>query len=280
VVHYQGGKMISWPFFRKKNTQPSMGLGIAFGGGSIRGIAHVGVVKTLEKYNIIPACVAGTSAGSIVAAMVACGFNAARIQEIALKLDWFSMIQPHLKLTGIFSSKKIQHLLQSILPVKYFGETRLPLAIVATDIITGQPVVFDQPDDEIATAVMASCSVPGLYAPVAYKHHMLVDGCLVNNIPVSLLKKFNPKAILAVNVVPKAPMLESPKNMFAVLSRMHDVYQYRSVADETKLADIVLEPLKEYISVLKPSHALYERMITDGEAATEKIIKQLAQRLT
>lgn len=271
--------MINWPFFRKKIIRPSTGLGIAFGGGSIRGVAHIGVVKTLEKYSISPACVAGTSAGSIVAAMVACGFNAARIQEITCKLDWFSMIQPHLKLTGIFSSTKIQKLLASVLPVKYFGETRIPLAVVATDIITGKSVIFNQPDDEIATAVMASCSVPGLFAPVAYKHHLLVDGCLVNNIPVSLVKNFNPKAILAVNVVPRAPMLESPKTMFAVLSRMHDIYQYRSVAEETKLADIVLEPLKEYVSVLKPSRALYERLIADGEVATEKIIKQLMQRL-
>lgn len=271
--------MIRWPFFRKKTSGPLTGLGIAFGGGSIRGIAHVGVMKTLQKNNINPACVAGTSAGSIVAAMVACGFTAERIEEIAYKLDWFSMIQPHLNLTGIFSSKKIQQLLNSLLPVKYFGETRIPLAIVATDIITGKPVVFDKPEEEIATAVMASCSVPGLYAPVVYKQHQLVDGCLVNNIPVSLLKQFSPKAILAVNVVPKAPMQESPRNVLAVMSRMHDVYQYRSVAEETKDADIVLEPLKEYVSVLKPSRALYERLIADGETATKKIIAQLEQRL-
>lgn len=271
--------MIRWPFFKKKIAPVSTGLGIAFGGGSIRGIAHVGVIKSLQRNNIHPACVSGTSAGSIVAAMVACGFTAERIEEIAYKLDWFSMIQPHLNLTGIFSSKKIQHLLHSILPVKYFGETRIPLAVVATDIITGQPVVFDKPDDEIAVAVMASCSVPGLFAPVSYKHHQLVDGCLVNNIPVSLLRPFAPKAVLAVNVVPKAPMQESPRNVFAVLSRMHDVYQYRSVAEEAKGADIILEPLKEYVSVLKPSRILYERMIADGENATEKIIAQLAKRL-
>ena len=94
---------MAWSIFRKKVIQPRTGLGIAFGGGSIRGLAHVGVFKSLEKHGLTPACVSGTSVGSIVAAMVACGFSAKRIEEIALKLDWFSMIQPHLNLTGIFA---------------------------------------------------------------------------------------------------------------------------------------------------------------------------------
>ena len=270
---------MAWSFFKRQTELPRQGLGVAFGGGSIRCIAHVGVHQSLAKNHIPIDYVAGTSAGSIIAALIAAGFSSERIAEVTTSLDWFSMISPHLNVTGLFSNKRIYYLMRKLLPVRYFGETKIPLSIATTDIVTGQEVVFNKPDDEIALAVQASCTVPGLFAPVRYKQHELVDGCLVNNVPVSLVRAMQARYIIGVNVVPHAPMPAYPKNVFEVFSRVNDIYQLRSVPQEVTGADLVITPLQEYISVLKPTKALYVDLIKQGYLATERVSPKIMKAL-
>ena len=270
---------MAWTFFKRKPELPRKGVGLAFGGGSIRCIAHVGVYNALTKHAIPVDYVAGTSAGSIIAALVAAGFSSARISEVTTELDWFSMISPHLNMKGLFSSRRIYDLMRKLLPIRYFGETKIPLSIATTDIVTGKEVVFNKPEDEIALAVQASCTVPGLFAPVRYKQHELVDGCLVNNVPVSLLHEMQARYIIGVNVVPHAPMPAYPKNVFEVFSRVNDIYQLRSVPQETLGADIVITPLQQYVSVLKPSKNVYIDLINQGYTATERVIPKILKAL-
>jgi NTE family protein len=274
VVYYQGGKMIG-DFFKFFKGFKKPGIGLALGGGSIRGVAHVGVLKVLEKHNIKVSCISGTSSGSIVAALYAAGFSAAEIEEIAYQLDWLSILRPHFSLQGVFSSKRIQKIMEDYLPIKYFAETKIPLAIATVDILSSMEYVFQQPKELIAFAVMASSSIPGLFSPVPYKNMLLMDGCLLNNLPVSLLKRYSPEYTVAVNVIPDVQIKTAPADVFSVLSRTNDIYQLCATNLAKKSADLVLEPLHEYVSVLQAGKKMYAQLIRQGEKAAERALIQL-----
>lgn len=255
------------------------GIALALGGGSIRGMVHVGVLKVFEKHQIPISYISGTSAGSIVGAFYAAGVPVDKIQNILFGLDWLGVVQPHLSVTGFFSSGRLQKFMEKHLPVQHFGETNIPLQISTADLITGKEYVFHQDRDSIALAVTASSSMPGFFAPIKYKEMLLVDGCVVNNVPVSLLKKYNPKYTIGVNVVPKVTLPEPPKNVLNIMARVYDIYQLGSFDAYTAGADLILDPIKEHISVFKPSKALYQHMVKMGEAEAERYIHRIKRHV-
>ena len=251
-------------------------VGLALGGGSLRGLANVGVLKALEKHGIPVHYISGTSAGSIAAALWAAGLTAREIEEIALHIDWLKIIQVNFNLHGLFSSSKLQKYLEKTLGLKYFRETRIPLSISASDLLSGQEYVFAGPDEEIALAVAASCSVPGVFAPTKYQGRYLVDGCLVNNIPLSNLVRYKPQVYIGVNVIPRAPMPAAPSNVMHILSRGYDIYELSNFARYARYKPIMLDPLKKYISPsIKPGKDFYHQLIQAGETEVEQNLDRL-----
>ncbi|MDR1113747.1 MAG: patatin-like phospholipase family protein [Candidatus Margulisbacteria bacterium] len=263
-----------WPF-----RQPKIGL--ALGGGSMRGLANVGILKGLAKHGVPIHCISGTSAGSIAAALYAAGQTAAEIEEIVLGLDWFKIASLSLSGRGMLNPAKLQKYLDALLPVKTFGETKIPLHISASDLLTAQEYVFEQPDEEIAFATAVSCSIPGDFSPSEYRGRYLVDGCLVNNIPLSALAIHRPTVYIGVNVIPRGAMPEKPRNIFQIFSRGYDIYELSNLARYQKYKPLLLEPLKAYVKPeLKPGKDFYRKLIQAGEAEIEKQLprlKKLAQ---
>jgi NTE family protein len=241
------------------------GLGLALGGGSIRGIAHVGVLKVFEEQHIPVGCISGTSAGAIVAALYAAGLTVAEIRAVVFQLDWLHVIRPQFGSLGFFTSKRIEQIMTEYLPVRYFGKTRIPLAIAASDLLSGREYVFHRRHESIPLAVRASCSIPGLFSPVIYNNLHLVDGCLLNNVPVSLLKRYNPRHIVAVNVVPSSAMIVPPKDLVSVITRVNDLYQLAALSEACRGADAVLNPITEYLPIIKQSRQIYEQLEAMGE---------------
>ncbi|MDR1997573.1 MAG: patatin-like phospholipase family protein [Candidatus Margulisbacteria bacterium] len=251
-------------------------VGLALGGGSMRGLANVGVLKTLAKHQVPIHCIAGTSAGSIAAALWAAGKSTAEIEEIALNIDWLKIAQLSFNLRGLLSPAKLQKYMTAALGIKYFRETKVPLSISASDLLSGREYVFAKPEEEIALAVAASCSVPGVFSPISYRGHYLVDGCLTNNIPFSSLARHKPTLYLGVNVISRAPMPEPPQNMMQIISRSYDIYELTNLERYARYRPLLLDPLKEYISpAIKPGKDFYHKLIQAGEIETEKMIARI-----
>jgi len=174
-------------------------LGIALGSGSARGWAHVGVLQALSEQGIAPDFVAGCSMG----AMVGAAFAAGRIEQLAtwaLSLDWkrvVGLVDVALR-GGVFKGDRLLNLYQGQFVRCPFSELSVPLAVVATDLATGQEVWLREGD--VSDAVRASCTVPGLFRPVLRQGRYLVDGSVVNPIPVSLCRAMGAQVVIAVDL--------------------------------------------------------------------------------
>jgi NTE family protein len=174
-------------------------LGIALGSGSARGWAHVGVLQALTARGIAPDFIAGCSMG----AMVGAAFAAGRIDELeawALSLDWkrvVGLVDVGLR-GGLFKGDRLLNLFHGQFVECRFSQLSVPFAAVATDLVTGQEVWLRE--GEVSKAVRASCTVPGLFKPVLREGRYLVDGSVVNPIPVSLCRAMGAQVVIAVDV--------------------------------------------------------------------------------
>jgi NTE family protein len=178
---------------------PRPTLGIALGSGSARGWAHIGVLQALTEQGIAPDFVAGCSMG----AMVGAAFAAGRIEQLetwALSLDWKRVVglaDVGLR-GGLFKGDRLLNLYQGQFVQCPFSELSVPFAAVATDLATGQEVWLRE--GNVSDAVRASCTVPGLFRPVLREGRYLVDGSVVNPIPVSLCRAMGAQVVIAVDL--------------------------------------------------------------------------------
>ncbi|HXL82663.1 MAG TPA: patatin-like phospholipase family protein [Casimicrobiaceae bacterium] len=174
-------------------------LGIALGSGSARGWAHIGVLRALTEAGIAPDFVAGCSMG----AMVGAAFAAGRIEELeawALSLDWrrvVGLVDVGLR-GGVFKGDRLLNIYQGQFVECPFSELSVPFAAVATDLATGQEVWLRE--GKVSDAVRASCTVPGLFRPVLRDGRYLIDGSVVNPIPVSLCRAMGAQVVIAVDL--------------------------------------------------------------------------------
>jgi len=178
-------------------------IGYALGGGAARGLSHVGVLKVLEEYKISPDIIAGTSMGAVIGAMYASGLKASDIERVILHIGWKRLALPTnmtLPIGGLTQGKRVISLLKSLLGDQTFSRLKYDFACVATDIITGEQVVFH--DGSLVDAVRSSFSIPGVFTPVMINERYLVDGGLVNEIPVSVCREMGAEYIIGVNVLP------------------------------------------------------------------------------
>ncbi|MFC1965114.1 patatin-like phospholipase family protein [Chloroflexota bacterium] len=182
-------------------------IGLALGGGAARGLAHIGVLDILQKEGIPIDMVAGTSAGAIVGALYAQGKDAGQIKSLALEFGsrkLASFVDPYLPKSGFIRGKKIHDLLVSYIGDVRFSDMKIPFVCVATDIETGEEVVINQ--GSVPEAVRASISIPGIFAVTRWEGRYLVDGGVVNPVPVNVLKQIGASFIIAVNVIPEVSM--------------------------------------------------------------------------
>lgn len=178
-------------------------VGLALGGGAARGLAHIGVLEVLEKEGIPIDMIAGTSAGAAIGAFYAKGKDAGQIKSVALDMGWkrlAPLVDLALPQTGFIAGRKVKEQLKLIIGDIEFGDLKIPLACVATDIMTGEEVVIDQ--GSVLEGVRASISIPVIFTLAKWKDRYLVDGGLVNPVPVSVLRRMGADVIIAVNVTP------------------------------------------------------------------------------
>ncbi len=179
-------------------------IGYALGGGAARGMFHIGVLNVLEEYGIVPDIIAGTSMGSIIGALYASGLKSADLKHIACSINWKQVIWltdiVALPKSGFIQGKRIVALLKSIVGDIGFSQLKYKYAAVAADLYTGQQVVFTE--GSLIQAIRASISIPTIFTPVYHEGRYLVDGGLVNVVPVSVCRDMGADFVIGVNAIP------------------------------------------------------------------------------
>lgn len=243
-------------------------IALVLSGGGARGIAHVGVLRALERMHVPVDFVTGTSMGAVVGGLYAAGYSPDELETIVRTIDWHELIQDapdrrHLPyrrkvddlnyLTrwelgvsthgvtippGLVSGHRLGVVLRLLAlraaGIDDFDQLPLPFRAVATDVATGEAVVLDRGD--LATAIRASMAVPGLFSPVDLDGRRLVDGGTVANLPVAAARAMKPDVVLAVDVGKPLEKTRKPESMTAILSRTVDFLTRREV--ERAIADV------------------------------------------
>jgi NTE family protein len=163
-----------------------MTRGLVLSGGGARGIAHIGVLKALEEMDIRFDRISGTSAGSIVGALYACGHTPDQIFELVKNLSIFRSVRPAFAWTGLLTMDGLKELLMKRIPANSFEELQIPLTVAATNIRMGKIKYFSE--GELIPAIVSSCSIPAIFNPVSFGGHLYVDGGLVDNLPVKPIR--------------------------------------------------------------------------------------------
>jgi len=212
-------------------------IGLALGGGAARGIAHIGALKAFEEESIPIHCISGTSAGALIASYYAFGRPAECILSICYNLNLSKIINFTFERGGLFSTDNIREMIQRDLGDVRIEDANIPLAICATDIETGEQLIFRK--GNLADAVCASMAVPGLFVPVEVNGRILVDGGLVENVPISPLASMGAGIVVAIDLshVSRYP---KPKDTFDVISNAINIGIDFNTRKQLKKADIAV----------------------------------------
>jgi NTE family protein len=235
------------------------------------------VLKVLEENNYPIDFIAGTSMGSIIAGAYAAGMKISQIEQIALSINWRDASKVSFSRLAIMSNDPLEQLLRRILPVKEFSKMRIPLAVVTADVQTGKAVVFTTGD--AVKAIKISCSVPGFFAPtIDEKGRMLVDGGVVQNLPVAAVLSLGAEKVIAVDVNAGIEMSSLPTNIFQLLMQSYMIIGRGAAAHQASQANLLIEPNIGRIRVDELEKAA--ELIKAGEEAMIKALpaaKELIQ---
>ena len=212
-------------------------IGLALGGGAAKGIAHVGVLKALEDQKVNIRYIAGTSVGAIIASLYAFNVSVDDIGGLAKRLTMSKVTSFKLSKTGFFTTASLRDLI-----VEYIGEVniedaKIPLAIVATDIRNGEEIILRK--GSVADAVSASAAIPGIYIPVEIDNRSLVDGGLVQNVPIEALQAMGAGVTIASHLN-SASQYSEISHVLDVMRNAFEIAVSHHTQDQLKDADVII----------------------------------------
>jgi NTE family protein len=258
-------------------------IGLALGSGAVRGLAHVGVLKTLIKHNIPIDYIAGTSVGAWVGAHYALYKDIAALEEFTLGKRQEKLLS-FIELSfsgGLIKGRKVEKLLNDWLGNAEFKDLQIPLNIVATDLIKAEPVIFNS--GSLAFAARASMSIPGLFKPIPWGDKILVDGGASNPVPDEVVKAMGADIVIAVNVNNFQTAVKFKKKepgVAEVAVRTSEVLQRYLAQYSLKTADIIVQPpLGAYSSWRYFLHGEGEGIVKIGEQAMLDALPQLLEKM-
>ena len=217
-----------------------MRLGLALGGGFARGLAHIGVLSVLEQHHIPIHCIAGVSAGAIVAAAYASGATPEEIARAGCAMRFTDVSRWTIARMGIAGSDRMERFLRRLLKCYSFEQMRIPLGVVATDVVTGEAMVFRDRGD-VVLPIRASCSYPGLFQPVRCGNRLLVDGAISTEVPALLTRLLGATHVISLHL-PMQGAAAMPSNMFHVINRCFQILHSRTEITWRQHSDLVIEP--------------------------------------
>jgi NTE family protein len=251
------------------------GVGLALGGGFARGFAHLGVLQVLEQHHIPISHIAGTSVGSILGAAYASGATLARIIETCRTLRFRDIARWRVSRLGLASNHRLGNLIERVFESRRFEDLRIPLAVVATDLTSGEPVVFTQ--GNLVDAIRASCAFPGLFEPVEIGTRCLADGGLVAPVPTCAARDLGATVVIGVSVGMQDGYRGAPTNIFQVVSRAVSAAQKHQLEIWERHADLVLRP--DVQSLAWDDFDRAEEAIAAGAAAALRALPRIKKLL-
>lgn len=277
-------------------------IGIALGGGGVAGCAHIGVLYALEEAGIQIHCLAGSSCGSIIAALYAYGYSPSQLMEMVPSIEkrymmdydyralFFRFLRPGTKLRGIIKGENLNRFLADKTGNARMADLQLPVSITATDLNYAKQILFVSrplarpqesvdviPDIHVADAVQASLSIPLLFKPVLYRDRVLIDGGLMDNCPASAARALGADKVIAVDLVFADPAHTSFDSLKSILTRVVSINLAVKAKKSTETADIVLRPEVGSVDVLDFSKLT--ACIECGYEHTRKRINEIKELL-
>ena len=253
-------------------------IGLALGGGAARGFAHIGVIKVLEANGIKPNIIVGTSAGSVIGSIYASGISASELQQIAIDLDEATITDwtnPFVgKLGGMIKGDALQNKINVLVKNRSIEQMKIPLAIVATDLKTGNPILFHRGDT--GQAVRASSSVPGIFMPTNILGKEYVDGGLSSPVPIKFTRTLGADIVIAVNISAD-PSDQSVSGILGTLLQTTTIMGRSITSWELPLADVVVVP--QLPQMKGTDFKSRNAAILAGEIAMQQNISQLKNKI-
>jgi NTE family protein len=249
-------------------------IGLALGGGAARGFAHIGVIKMLESQGIVPDYVVGTSAGAVVGSLYAGGNDAFAMQKIAVQLDEKIFADWTLGGRGLLKGEALQDFINQHLNKRPLEKLNKPFATVATDLNSGERVVFRNGDTGMA--VRASASVPGVFQPTQFRGRSYVDGGLTSPVPVQAARDMGADFVIAVDISDR-PAGQPVDSMTGILWQTTTIMGGVIARNELRDADVVIRPTLPYVKSWDFT-ARHDAMM-EGEKAALAALPQIRQKL-
>lgn len=303
------------PEASSSDASTGVGLGVAFGGGGMKGWAHVGVISVLDRLGLRPSVVAGCSAGALVGAYYAYGYSLEEMRQFMREQRTSSLFALRLDGLGLLGTEGFRDYLQRHLGDCTFEDLDVPFYVVATDLETGREVVLNR--GSLVDAVLASSAMPGIFAPVEIDGRLLIDGGLCNNVPVSALVNHGARYTVGVRLHRDANSLEAPSmrkhppagqeqpvslamwterlarsirrqnghlpNGFEVIGRVMEIVvsQIERYRLQAYPPDVLIAPEVSHINVLSFSEEKEEIFACGVQAAEEQevLLRKIARRL-
>lgn len=264
-------RLTGW--IRRRRTVPSPAIpsiGLALGGGFARGIAHIGVLRVLEEAQVPIHCIAGVSAGAMVAAAYASGTSLDELTAFAKLMKFKNIARWTVSRLGFLTNERMTSFLKRLLKVHTFEQMRVPLAVAATHINDGEPVVFRNGD--VIPPIRASCAYPGMFLPIRYRDHYLVDGAIAMEVPAAPMREMGANRVISVFLPTQVPVVD-PRNMFEVVNRCFQVMHARTETEWRQHSDLVIAP--QVCGMSWDCFQSSEQLIQAGEQAAQAALPQI-----
>jgi NTE family protein len=245
-------------------------IGLALGSGGARGFAHLGVIKVLKEEGIPIDYISGSSMGALIACFYATGLDMDRLYKISSAFKRKYYLDFTVPKMGFIAGKRVKDLIRIFTHGKRIEELNVPVAIVATDIMTGEKVVFKE--GPIAEAVRASISIPGIFVPEKVNGRLLVDGGVADRIPVSVVKEMGAELIIAVDVSHVKTNAEIT-SIYDVIMQSIDIMQMELVDHRMIASDVMIRPQVEKYN--SRAFTNIEEIILIGEEAARQNIDKI-----
>lgn len=260
---------------RKAAATGNKVIGIALGGGSARGFAHIGVLQALDEAKVPISIVAGTSAGSLVGAFYAAGFSPWKMQEVALKvrdIDVADLSSGNRR--GMLGGAGLRRLVNSYLDNMPIEKMPRRFAAVATDLATGELVALKRGDT--GGAVAASCSIPGVFIPALFEGRELVDGGLTSPVPVGVARQMGADVVIAVDVGGR-PTSKPRSGLYEIILQSFEIMGRSLAQMESKTANLLIQPKTDRFD--SSDFSARKEMIEAGYLAGQAALPDLRRRL-
>lgn len=257
---------------------PRPKIALVLGGGAARGFAHVGVIRALEQEKIPIDMIVGTSVGSLIGAIYAYDANSFELEWTAFSLEKDDLFDYGIltAITGMGAAKgdKLEEFVKSKVPVQNIENLKLPFAAVATDLNRGTRVVLDR--GPVAKAVRASSAIPGVFNPVDYQGRLLVDGGVIDNIPISVARERGADLVIAVDISENV-VNYNITNLVDVMLQAVAIMASENVKYKRKEADVLISPAVGNVGMLDFSQK--KRCMQAGIEAAQKAMPEIKEKI-